>query len=235
MDVRKLMAGVLAASITTIVLAGCGGGPRAESEAMTADLERDLALATAPRLQRTGIVSALEGGRTGTPSGTARGQRAPVQVRKPAPRPAAVPEVEEVAAAETAADLPAPVIGVAVTEHAPAPAPVIEPPSAPATDEGDGATTVAGPSVGSSGDGQQGQAGTGRRGGGLGGLIGVIIRGGHVGVDKCEEHERGRRGRGGDRDGLGLPGGGIRIGGVRIPVSGGDNRMPIGRPTYPRY
>jgi hypothetical protein len=231
--VRKLMVGVVAAAIG---FAGCDSGGTAANEAMTADLERDLELATAPRLQRTAVVSAIESGPTGAPSGTARGQRAPVAVKKRAPRPAPVPAVEEVAAPETAADLPAPMPNVAVSETvAPTPALVIEPPSAPATDEGMGSTDGSGPSVGASGEGDRGRSGSGRRGGGIGGVIGVIIRGGHAGVDKCEEHDRQRRGRGAGGIGtIGGIGGGIRIGGVRIPV-GGDTRAPVGRPTYPRY
>ena len=241
-DVRKLMAGVVAA---TIVFAGCDNGAREADLAMTADLERDLELATAPRLQRTAVVSAIEGGPTGAPSGSARGQRAPVQVRKRAPRPAPVPTVEEVAAPETSADLEAPMPNVAVTETAaPTPAPVIEPPSAPATEEGTGVAEASGPSAGSSGEGDRGRSGNGRRGGGIGGVIGVIIRGGHAGEDKCEEHDRRERERrrGGRTGGIGgtggigdIGGGGIRIGGVRIPVNGGDTRTPIGRPTFPRY
>ncbi|MES2523097.1 MAG: hypothetical protein V4617_10390 [Gemmatimonadota bacterium] len=223
-----------------IAIAGCSSDRGRGDDGITADLERDLALATAPRVNRTAVVSAVEGGPTGAPSGSQRGQRAPVRVNRRAPAPRVSEVVQEVAAPETAADLPAPIMGAGISESAPAPAPVTEPEHAPAAADVDEGAIVSGPSAQGSGEGQRG------RRGGLGGLIGAVLRGGGVDGDNCERHDTRRRGGGTVVIGGGrIPGGiagaigeGIRIGAggrTGIPNIGGDTRAPVGRPTYPRY
>ncbi|HYW30388.1 MAG TPA: hypothetical protein VE869_02695 [Gemmatimonas sp.] len=233
---RLVAASAVAAAMAIV---GCSGGDKRGDDGITADLERDLALATAPRANRTAVVSAVEGGPTGAPSGSQRGQRAPVRVNRRAPAPSATDVVQEVAAPEITADLPAPTIGADLSESAPAPSPVSEPEHAPTAVDVDETTIVSGPSAGGDGDGQRG-----RRGGGIGGLIGAVIRGAVVDGDHCERHD-GRRGRGGGVviGGSRIPGGiagpisgGIRIGGGRMGMPNvRDTRAPIGRPTYPRY
>jgi hypothetical protein len=53
-------------------------------------------------------------------------------------------------------------------------------------------------------------------------VIGVVIRGGGVGEDDCEIHQRGRRGRGGVIS-IGIPG---RTAGIPSPTFPGTIRMP---------
>lgn len=240
MSVRKVMRARLVAVSTVaaaIAIAGCVGEGKRADDGMTADLERDLALATAPQANRTAVISAIEGGPTGAPSGSQRGQRAPVRVNHRAPAPSVTQVVQEVAAPETVADLPARVLGADLSESAPAPVPVAEPEHAPAATDVDETTIVSGPSAGGDGNGNaDGQRG--RRGGGIGGLIGAVIRGGVVDGDHCERHDGRRTGGGGIVIGGGrMPGGiagPIRIGGGRMPNIG-DTRSPAGRPGYPRY
>lgn len=207
----------------TLVLAGCGSNGRSTAEGMTADLERDLQLASAVRPARTQAVSAVELEANGAPSGNSRGQRA--TVRRPRRAPVESPSVttEEVAAPAVAAEEPAPILSPTMTESAPAPAPapVIEP---IATNEGHG--PYIGTSAGTYGtdDGDRGRGDNGR------GRGGVIIRGGSAGDDHCEP----RGPRGARRPNIGMGGGGIggNIGnvGTIIGIIGGARRSP-----YPRY
>lgn len=243
---RKIL--TLSVLTAAIVAAGCSRSSSPD-EGMTADLERDLALATSARPQNA-VVSAIEGGPTEAPSGRSKGMRGPVAVRKRTPKPSPSPVIQEVAAAETAADIPAQASTPAVAEPSPAPAPVpeavvIAPASEPVVETARGS----GPSAGNGDEGARGSdggSGGGRRGGGWG-VIGVIIRGGAGGVDHCEKHDGRRRGGGIDQEVLGRIGGGGRIGGAIGGIAGGiirngrddrrgDDRAPVGRPTtYPRY
>ena len=237
---RRIAAGLLSASAMAAVvgIAACRNSPANDARAMTADLERDLALATAPRVNRSAVVSAIEGGPTGAPSGTEHGKRAPVAVRKRTPQPSPSPVEQEVAGLSEAAEIPAPVLTVAVSQNAPAPTPTTEPVAVvpdhdPITDN----RPASGPNAGNgdagndgAGNGSDGRRG---RGTGIGTVIGVIIRGGAGGVDHCDPRTDGRRPRGGS----GIPGGMGGIGGVIIPIvmGGGNARMPVSRSPYPRY
>ena len=210
-------------------VSGCGS-ERPDGQ-MSADLERDLQLAMYAR--PAAVVSAVEGGRVGAPSGDARGRRdaVPRPKRAPAPRPS--PQVEETASAESLLDSPMPAVSM-TTADAGAPAAPIEP-EMPAA----GAETpvsvipVSGPSDASGHAGEH----EGRRGGGLGGVIGAIIRGGAAGIDNCEAHDA-RRGRGRGRGPILTTGGGwgrgvgtvIMTGGAIIAAGGEGGGM---RPTFP--
>jgi len=212
-------------SVLVAGLMGCGGS--GEPAAMTADLERDLDLATNARRPQTAVVSPLEGGPRRAPSGTERGQRDAVPVPRRQPRPTPGAEVQEAAATTEVEEAPAPAVAVTATVE-PTPAPVPEP--APQAPEPVSGPIPHGPSDGSGdaiGTGEMGRGGGGRRGG-FGTLIGVIIRGGSAGVDNCEEHDRRRNGRRG-----GMGGGIITAGpggwGGPIGANGGTPRT-----TFPR-
>lgn len=202
---RRATAAWATALVTSLAMSGCGGN--GNQGAMTADLERDLQMAVSAQRPRTMVVSVIEGGPTGGPSGDARGRRDNVPVRQKAPRPTPqAEEVQEVAALPELDMSAAP--AVAVTERVEsAPAPIPEPSiEAPSPDIG--AMAAGGPSAGN-GDGE----GTARRGGGWGTAIGAIIRGASVGVDNCGPHDRNRR----------PPNttGGIGVMGPMIPSMGG--------------
>lgn len=220
------------AAVVAAGLLGCGGS-RDQAE-MTADLERDLDLALRARSPRTMVVSVLEGGPPGAPSGTARGRRDAVPTPRPAPRPA----VEGPTAETAAADAPEAATSSAEVEPiepatAPTPEPATEQPVAapePATDArpaDHGPTAEAGEADGR-GEVERGQ---GRRGAGWGTLIGVIIRGGAAGIDNCEAHDRRRAGR---RRPGGYGGDIIAIGGGMGGVIGGVVTNGGIRPTFPR-
>ena len=210
----------VAAGLVTAMALGCGGEPQGE---MTADLERDLALATNAQRPGTQVVSAIEGGPRGAPSGTQRGQRDQVTRPKRAPRPTPDADVQETAVLPSLENAPAPAVVVTTTTQT-APAPIPEPSVSAPNSEPIGA-----PSGGRSpmdegrGRGQGGVIGIGT---GIGGVIGVIIRGGAAGEDHCEIHDR-RRGRG--RMPLPLPGG---MGGVMGGIGGGIGGVAIPRPRW---
>ena len=220
---------VLSALAATVAVVGCRNDSRAPADGMTADLERDLQLAAAVRPQRSGVVSAIEQVANGGPSGTARGVRAAVHVRKRSPLESRSGAKQDVAAAHVAADVTAPRFAVGVTQTA-APTDIPDPVAT---------SPSQGPSVGGSdgsytGGSDEGSIGRGRgddgRGRGPGG-IGVIIRGGGAGDDHCEPQgpRRGTR-NGGQTGGMG------GIGGVIGGIIGGAGRFPVGRPTnFPRY
>lgn len=226
---RKIVAisalSVLAAGSTAVAVHQM----RAPGETMTADLERDLSLATSVQATRTGVVSAIEQGRNGAPSGFAKGERMVVPTKKRAPAPAAAPTVAAVplAPADQSPE-PAPIAPPDLSVPTSAAATVAETSvTAPAPDPT--ATTVTapgGPSAGTSTEGERssgdiGQGADGRRGGvrgTMGGIIGVILRGGSPGDDNCEPPGRGRN--------QGHPTGGVigAIGGIL--ANGGG--MPTG-------
>ena len=218
--IRLTAAGALA-----LVALGCGSDRTAG--VMTADLERDLAMASSAVRPQSQVVSALEGGPQNAPSGDQRGRRDNVVRQQRAPRqsPKAT-EMQEAPVTDQVADAPAPVIEVANNTPAPAPTPAVatELPAPRPTwgviyDEGQ--TQGRGPSDNSGSTGQ----GTGRDGGGWGRGTGVIIRGGGAGEDHCEPRGMPRRGR--MPGGMGGMGGGGIIGGI---IGGA-----IGRGTCPRY
>jgi hypothetical protein len=173
----------------------CAGEPEG---AMTADLQKDLELATATSLElasarRTEVVSALERAEPGT---AAEGDR----VAAPAPRRRAPRAVAPVPLRTASDEAPAPAVEVAADAE-PAEAPVAE----VAPEAGDVAAEqageeetvqVGGPVVTSDGVG----TGRPRDPGGWGGDLplpgtGVVIRGGGVGdPDLCQIHRRPGRG-----------------------------------------
>lgn len=216
----------------TLALVALGCGSDRSQGVMTADLERDLAMASSAVRPSNQVVSALEGGPQNAPSGEQRGRRDNVVRPQRAPRanPKAI-ETQEAPVAEQVAEAPAPVVEVANATPAPAPAPAAgNDAPAPRPTWGviydEGQTTGRGPSD-NTGSGATGRGRDGRDGG-WGGMGGVIIRGGSAGEDHCEP--RGTRGRGrmpGGIGGMGGMGGGGIIGGVIGGV--------IGRGTYPRY
>ncbi|MBL0891104.1 MAG: hypothetical protein IBJ19_10865 [Gemmatimonadaceae bacterium] len=209
-------------------VSGCGS-ERPDGR-MSADLGRDLQLAMYAR--PAAVVSAVEGGPTGAPSGDARGRRDAVPRPRQAPAPRPSPQVEETASPESLLDSPMPAVSITTAEVG-APAAPIEP-ELPAA----GAETpvsvipVSGPSDASGHEGER----EGRRGGGLGGVIGAIIRGGAAGIDNCAAPDA-RRGRG--RGPIITTGGGwgrgmgtvIMTGGAIIAAGGEGGGI---RPTFPR-
>ena len=218
---------VCAATVAAFAVAGCRNNASVP-DGMTADLERDLQLASAVRSERSGVISALEQGPTGGPSGTSRGVRAVVHVKKRSPVASSSGALHEVAATKVTSDAPAPRFAVGVTQtSAPTdiPDPVATAPThGPSVDVSSGA---------GSGGIDEGSVGRGRgddgRGRGPGG-IGVIIRGGGAGDDHCEPNG-GIRGRGRTGGQVGGVGGGGIIGGI----IGGIGRIPTGRTNFPRY
>lgn len=155
---------------------------------MSADLQKDLALATSTSLelasrQRTEVVSALESAPTGR---TAPGER----VERPTPRRNAPRAVAPVRLSTASDEAPAPAVEIAA-DPAPAEEPVAEPmPTSGdvvAEEAGEEETVhVGGPVVTSDGVG----TGAPRDPGGWGGE-GVVIRGGGIGDDDhCQYHPR---------------------------------------------
>lgn len=208
----------------SLAVAGCQSGGRAAPEGMTADLERDLQLASTVRAPRTQAVSAVELVANGGPSGRARGERALVRTPRRAPVASPSATEQEVAAPNLLSDDHAPRIAPTMTESAdaPAPAPVLEP-MATAAEHGPYIGTSSGTyGVGDEGTRERGDDGRGRR------SPGVIIRGGSAGDDHCEPRGR-RRGNG---TGMGGIGGNIGTIGTVIGIMGGGG----GRPSpFPRY
>lgn len=199
---------------------------RAPGGTMTADLERDLSLATSVQSTRTGVVSAIEQGRNGAPSGSAKGVRMVVPTKKKAPAPAVAQTVAEVplAPADVSPE-PAPMAPPDVSVPTTAAAAVAEnaiPAAAPDPHSAE-VNATGGPSAGSSNEGAANGAGSGsaegRNGGArgvMGGIIGVVLRGGFPGEDNCLPPGR-RTGRGTNGEAIGGIGG---IGGV-IATRGG--------------
>ncbi|HET9984448.1 MAG TPA: hypothetical protein VFQ38_12700 [Longimicrobiales bacterium] len=198
---------VVAISVIGLV-AACSRPKPAANAGFDADLDlalRDLdkPAAVASPLELAGEVKAQP--RAASHSGTAtpvRHHKKPT-MRKPAPKARVVePEPQP-----KLAGLPAPASAPPAAEPAPAPEPEPEPADPAPQDEprhGGGWGGWSGPTdVGTRMPGMPGGVGIGLPGGGV-----IILRGGHSGIDPCDEHDR--RGRGG-------------IGGVMIPG------MPGGR------
>lgn len=169
-----------------VFAAACDGGD-ARSASLPDDLKQDLAAASAPKLELANgaadykpmrFVSDLEQTNVATPVTRAPTPR-PVRTPAPAPQPQEQPA-------------PQPEAQVAV---APQPPQVEEAVSAiPSVAPRPSAIPVDVPSTQGSGDydGQVFGRG-GDRGEGIGGIIGVVIRGGGVGPDRCAPRRRGGR------------------------------------------
>jgi len=117
-------AAVVSGMAAVFALGGCGG--ERDPSAMTADLERDLQLATAAEGPRTAVVSALEGGPIGAPSGDRIGRRDAVAIPRRTARPTpSAPTTETVASASVNE---APAAATVTTEQVePTPSPRPEP------------------------------------------------------------------------------------------------------------
>jgi hypothetical protein len=205
------VAGGIAVVGAALALAACG---RAAGGA-DAELDRDLALAASDGLApvapaATAVVSAVEANLP-TPKATPKTRRAPKAGTARPPRKVVEPTPSETAtevAYEPSSDPVVVAESPEPTTTAPVPAPAPRPvPATIPTGEGSG------------GWGEEGDGGHG--GGGLGGVIGVVIRGGSIGDDDhCEIHRRPGRPRMGvlindriptgtfPRSGGGIPGGG---------------------------
>lgn len=237
---RKTMktAAVVSGMAAVFALGGCGG--ERDQAAMTADLERDLQLATAAERPRTAVVSAIEGGPTGAPSGDQVGRRDAVPTPRRTARPTPSAPVTETVSSESVSEAPAPAL-VTTERVEPTPAPSPEPGVQAPPDLSTEAVATSGPSARGdddaghdrgTGSGPVGNGDGGRRGGGWGGIIGVVIRGGGAGDDHCEEHDRRRNG---GRIGTRVGGNGGIIGTV-IGEAIDRGRTPVGTPQrWPRY
>lgn len=197
---RKFV-GVAGFSVALLAAACTGTEQQPVDEGLRKDLElaftaSPITLASSPKGAQ--VVSAIE--RTApAPKRVAPSQRAVRHV--PAPSRVQAPvEVEEADVAEEVE--PAPVEVAEVPEEvAPVPSARPRPVESPAT---------------GGGYGDIGDIGGGGRGASVGTIIGVVLRGGHAGVDDCDPRVDGRRGR---------RGGHIAINN-RIPVVG---TFPAGR------
>ncbi|WP_396202891.1 hypothetical protein [Gemmatimonas sp.] len=237
---------VVSGMVAVLALGGCGGAP--DPTAMTADLERDLQMATADVRPRTAVVSAIEGGPSGAPSGNQVGRRDAVATPRRSARPRPSAPITETVTSESVSETPAPAL-VTTERVEPTPAPSPEPTPEPTPEPGvqappdlsTEAVATSGPSA--RGDeeagrdrgtasGNAGNGDGGRRGGGWGGIIGVVIRGASAGVDHCEEHDQRRNG---GRIGTRVGGNGGIIGTV-IGEAIDRGRAPVGTPQrWPRY
>jgi hypothetical protein len=213
--VRKLMTLTLASS--AVVAMACGKDKSPTSTAMSADLKRDLQLASVTRDIR---INPDEVTQTSRPDVALKSKRAPqgpkvIRSQRPTVKASATP----VEVAEAPAEIPQ------VQSTAPAPAPSEAPaPDAPPLAR-PSAIPVSYPGGGNSQGSGAGQGqGNGGIGGVLGGIFGAVIRGGGIGDDDhCDP--RGRRG--GSVTDVYSPNGRstpIGMGGSRIPM------RPMGRP-----
>ncbi len=198
-----------------LVAFGCAKDEPATSTELSADLRKDLELASSAGLD---LASAQNAHAQMVVSSIEAGPRAAPVAASPKPRPSAKPK-----ASPTPDVLDAPEVQPSLEPVAEPQAPVtvaasVEPPVAAPRPT---APPIVVPTTGGVFDG--GVYGERDRGG----LGGVIIRGGHAGVDHCERHPRG--GRGGIIDAVVGAGIGIAI----------NDRTPgvgiRGRGTFPRY
>ena len=232
------------------VLVGCERA-RGSSEPMTADVERNLQLASSVQGQRTGIVSPIEQISNGAPSGNDRGKRLAVPAHRSAPTPAPSPVVTEVAAATATYENAATDAVDASTTATPKTngivAPVAMQTASAAQTPDAGSASSGGPSAGigaviGTGNGDTGRNEEGNRGQGrspeagmpmpppggnvVGGITGVIIRGALAGHDNCEPKmpKAGPAGIIGAMPGIMGASGGDRMPTGSIP--GGNTRYP---------
>ena len=199
-----------AATLSLAVLLGACSRKEEPTATLSDDLKRDLAAASAPgdlagapqSYQRMRFVSDLERPRAAEPAKRPKVTRNPIR-----------PTVRQAPKAETVADVATEKETVA---EAPAQPAVSEPVSAPMPEpmvisQRPTPDPVYVPTRGSPGDGGMGERGRNGGVGGIGGILGgiftgVVIRGGHGGVDKCDPRTDGR-GRGGvfERPQAGFP------------------------------
>ena len=210
----------LACAAGALMTAGCSGADGAMNDDLRKDLEMAwssdaITLAGADQNAGRQVVSAIERDAVPAPRKVAPSQR--VAKHRPAPRtpaPMAVAEADideevEVAAAEVTRAPREPSPEAVATLPSPRPQPV-------------------GDDAGMDGNGDRGID----RGRVLGGIITVVLRGGGVDGDDCDEHiRRGRNGRNGrdGRMGGGMIGAGRIGGGAIIAI---NNRIPI-QGTFP--
>lgn len=189
----------MATVVAVVAAMGCQAAPSSNKN-MTADLERDLNLASSVQRPRSGVVSALELNGNGGPSGNERGRRLAVPTEKRAPVAAESPIVAEAPVApaptEQATSAPAETSTQATAASTQAAA------ETPAPEVIEGVflgTATSGPSAGSAsaGDNGSGNTGHGINGRAIGmaiaGVAGAIIRGAAAG-DNCEPVRPGQRG-----------------------------------------
>ena len=196
----------------TLLALACGGGRTASK--VPDDLSRDLELASsagvqlAPEAAGQGIVSSIE--RVPQHQGaSAKSYRSAPTARRhaPVPKPAVVEAPETKTADVSVEEQPTAPAAVATTAPAPEPMPT------PSPEPGPDNSTIGSGDRGANSTGSDGRGGDGNRGGGigtmgtiLGGIMGVVIRGGGVGDDDhCERDPRG----GGRHHPRGGAGGGV--------------------------
>jgi hypothetical protein len=174
------------------VAAACGGGPADRGE-LPDDLKQDLAATASTKLELANASSGYQPMRFVSDLEQTNSS-APVE-RAPAPRPVRVPKASVAPApAEEQAPEPEPSPEVQVAEVPQAPEPQPEVSSVPMVAPRPAALPVDVPStqVADRGD-RSGRGGIGGEGVGIGGVIGVVIRGGGVGPDHCPPRRRGGR------------------------------------------
>lgn len=185
---------VLPLAIAAIVAAACGKSSTRSDARLNADLERDLKLAQSTSLDLASKQAAAAFPLTevpikssAEPSKSVRKAPGPKAVRSTTPTVKAAAEPAPAVETEPRSDMTAPEPAPSTTtETAAAPdAPAVPRPS------------PVNPSP--AGDGSWGRGGSGSGGGAggavLGGIFGVIIRGGGVDGDRCEIHDRRGRNR----------------------------------------
>lgn len=211
----------LAYAAGALMTAGCSGADGAMNDDLKKDLEMAwssdaITLAGADQSAGRQVVSAIERDAVPAPRRVAPSRR--VAKHRPAPRTPAPVEVAE-ADMDEEAEAPAEVTP-APAEPAPVAVATLPSPRPQPVSVGDDA--------GMDGNGDRGID----RGRGMGGIISVVLRGGGVDGDDCDEHIRGgrngRNGRGG-RIGGGMIGAGRIGGGAIIAI---NNRIPI-QGTFP--
>lgn len=186
---------MLAVGLSAVVLAACGKNGASPNRAMSDDLQKDLQLASSSGLDLASqqaskgfALTEIAQSSAPSPARTVKKAAGPKAVKSKTPPVKAAPDnsIEAKAAeptVEVAAQAPS-----ATTEPTPEPmAPAVPRPSPTAIDP-------------NGGEGGRGQNGTGPNpgagdGGGsvLGGIFGVIIRGGVVDGDHCDPRTDGRR------------------------------------------
>ena len=194
----------LSAMALTLALAACRNDAHTGPDAMTADLDRDLQLASSAHSTRAQAVSAVELTSNDGPSGNQRGERSMVTVTRRAPVASHSSKVSDVAVPNLPALQHGPAVAPTVTESAPAPAHGPSAETVASADQGQGVAAAVGANTGSSESYGRGNGGNGSGSGP------AIIRGGPAGQDHCSPH--GRHG-GGMMGGMG----GILGGGRRFP------------------
>jgi hypothetical protein len=195
---------VKVATLSLAVFAGACGTSKEKTATLPDDLQKDLAAASAPAsdfattpksFEPTLVVSAVERTAASAPAKVmVKTKRRTKPVRRPEPVRKPAVEVASAEVAGTAEMAPAP----SARTPAPSDMPTIPEPIATAPEPGARPAPDPIPARGGSGEGG---IGSGRRGGGIGGLggilggifTGVVIRGGHGGVDKCDPRTDGRR------------------------------------------